>query len=628
MEHQSSAEQTRDDGPTLVQPRAPSFYQPLNDSENQIRLLELLPADDTEDPDTLRCTIRHCSIDESLVYRALSYVWGDPKITRRILVDDREAQVTTNLADALFQLRKDGVKSLWIDALCINQKDDVERSHQVQKMKKIYESAVEVIVWLGAGDDLSDHGMKKIRKLAILASCFNIPDICGLHLFQMTAKQRLGLGQHAVRCVQLSRILDKEAEQSIIQLMHRPYWRRAWVIQEVLVARTAVLKCGNAVVPWTELCAAIALLSWREDVLHDGSEAGDGMSRAANLYFSRRPIVALQEIYRRCSVGLNLASVMRFTCNESHLEASEAKDRIYAFLGLLDEEASDAITIDYTTPDAAVFAQATRHLLVRSGLEVLLFSGLAHRKSDIDCPSWVIDWRHTGIKPEHWISIVIGSYEWPGLTSQRIGETELLLNGARIDAVDRVLHFSGALPDVPVMVNAVKVLFKGRPSSLPVREAIAQVVYPYLWAWRQWHRELYTVTMKALFQRGESHCTKTREHAQAEARNSRRPVQGDENLTGQEGMERERQDGLRSVLQNQPIGNRHIFITTNGYLGSAPDATQVGDVVYMLEGSTIPFLLRRGDENRFQLVSSAYVYGMMGGDFWESNPLVEEIVLF
>jgi len=58
----------------------------------------------------------------NLQYEALSYYWGNPKVTEEIIVNNCPLQVTTNLASALRVLSKNGMgRKLWIDAICINQ---------------------------------------------------------------------------------------------------------------------------------------------------------------------------------------------------------------------------------------------------------------------------------------------------------------------------------------------------------------------------------------------------------------------------------------------------------------------------------------------------------------------------
>ncbi|KAF1978950.1 hypothetical protein BU23DRAFT_438104, partial [Bimuria novae-zelandiae CBS 107.79] len=111
------------------------------------RILTLEPSDDEFAP--VVCSITECSMQEGKRYVALSYEWNDPTFTD----DDPNMQVTPNLLDALvyfrstLPFREAGV--FWVDALCINQSDVVERSAQVKMMGDIYRNAHRVICWLG-----------------------------------------------------------------------------------------------------------------------------------------------------------------------------------------------------------------------------------------------------------------------------------------------------------------------------------------------------------------------------------------------------------------------------------------------------------------------------------------------
>src|SRR6266536_990785 len=82
-------------------------------------------------------------------YEALSYAWGPPTFSERIFIDNEYLPVTANLLAALKSLAEDKPRFLWIDAICINQTDLVEKSTQIPLMTEIYRSAKQVIVWLG-----------------------------------------------------------------------------------------------------------------------------------------------------------------------------------------------------------------------------------------------------------------------------------------------------------------------------------------------------------------------------------------------------------------------------------------------------------------------------------------------
>jgi hypothetical protein len=109
-----------------------SLYQQLDKKSAEIRLIDIEPSDDFES--AIRCQLQKASLTNNPEYIALSYVWGDPKITREITVNDETFHVTANLDLALRQIRSNwehiaressftnrqnsGYGPLWIDAIC------------------------------------------------------------------------------------------------------------------------------------------------------------------------------------------------------------------------------------------------------------------------------------------------------------------------------------------------------------------------------------------------------------------------------------------------------------------------------------------------------------------------------
>lgn len=125
---QDSEIQNRQDG-TKVQ------YLPLEKSE--IWLFTLYPG---AHGDSISSHIQHCSwgYRSSTRFEALSYVWGDFEDSTIILADDCIITVTKSLYTALRHLRyPDKSRTLWVDYICINQEDVVERNHQDAQMESI-----------------------------------------------------------------------------------------------------------------------------------------------------------------------------------------------------------------------------------------------------------------------------------------------------------------------------------------------------------------------------------------------------------------------------------------------------------------------------------------------------------
>jgi hypothetical protein len=127
-------------------------YRQLVDDD--IRLLNILPGHGT-----LECSLHQMPLVKEPVFRALSYVWGSSGEMEEILLEGEPFKVTRNLWEALHQLRTeqpgpslelgDPSDYFWIDAICLNQEDPEEKSHQVPRMLEIYQAACVVLIWLG-----------------------------------------------------------------------------------------------------------------------------------------------------------------------------------------------------------------------------------------------------------------------------------------------------------------------------------------------------------------------------------------------------------------------------------------------------------------------------------------------
>jgi hypothetical protein len=142
-----------------------AFYQALDPSKTQIRLLEIeneFPPEEQGYNSILSCQSHACSLQDEPRFTALSYTWGSPRTNpnaknpeAKILINNQEANVTRNLHDALLALHRPCQQTsgsgrepvyFWVDAVCINQEDLEERSDQVNIMNQIYTRAERVWV--------------------------------------------------------------------------------------------------------------------------------------------------------------------------------------------------------------------------------------------------------------------------------------------------------------------------------------------------------------------------------------------------------------------------------------------------------------------------------------------------
>ncbi|KAF4452316.1 hypothetical protein F53441_4834 [Fusarium austroafricanum] len=147
------------------------IYQPLS-SSSSFRLLELLPSENRTDPLVGRLIDSDITFQPD--YEALSYVWGDIIPVRYINLGDQDISITPNLHSALIHLRSpDTIRTLWVDALCINQFVHGERNQQVRIMGDIFKSARQVVVWLGEAADNSHLVFQHLADETIQDSIMN-----------------------------------------------------------------------------------------------------------------------------------------------------------------------------------------------------------------------------------------------------------------------------------------------------------------------------------------------------------------------------------------------------------------------------------------------------------------------
>ncbi|KAF2464564.1 HET-domain-containing protein, partial [Lindgomyces ingoldianus] len=199
-------------------------YSLLDPSLREIRLLHLLPTQLSESyqENTPTCTISQAPLVSTPKYIALSYVWGTQPSQRTIKINEHSFPVGENLYVALQHLQGPEELILWIDAICINQTDDNEKSTQVQLMRDIYRHAVGVVVWLGSSTPQTDTAMYWLDKL-------------GESLLAMGIEKLKA--EHVGKWDTWDETVDEEEDS-------RPWFSRAWCLQECSNGKEVIFQCG------------------------------------------------------------------------------------------------------------------------------------------------------------------------------------------------------------------------------------------------------------------------------------------------------------------------------------------------------------------------------------------------
>lgn len=204
----------------------PGPYDPVDSSRQEIRIINLQYGQ-FDDVINIELAPVSLSSDPAPHYDALSYVWGLEQCPTPALVNGRSVPITSNLDIALRYFRDEhNSKTLWVDAVCINQKDNVEKGPQVQMMGQIYSKATRVLVWLGPAADGSDDLLDRMK-----------------------------------RGITEEEISDATFQSSSLALMGRPWFTRIWVQQEIaLAAQDPTMCCGKHSISWAEWCLCILRL--------------------------------------------------------------------------------------------------------------------------------------------------------------------------------------------------------------------------------------------------------------------------------------------------------------------------------------------------------------------------------
>jgi hypothetical protein len=302
-------------------------YEPIDFSGPAIRLLRLCRGVGTEiDCELFQVSL--CERDDSISYEALSYTWGLPDVRENIVVNGRRLSVTVNLYLALQQLRqRDEDRILWIDAVCIDQKNLKERSHQVQQMGEIYKQADRVVFWLGSGTDETNvfmRSMELLQRESIRQGCrsWTREDDRWKSLW---SKIQLELSFSYEKST-----LEDLQRQGLKILLDRPWFRRVWILQEVANAKSALLCCGTRSVSTRVFAVAPVVLN---------------VSPSAHC---QAVLDIMPGIWRETTWWNKSNSLYTLLKMFGTSEATESRDLIYALRGISsDARHSQALLPDY-----------------------------------------------------------------------------------------------------------------------------------------------------------------------------------------------------------------------------------------------------------------------------------------
>lgn len=232
---------------------------PLPQPDKQIRLLELdaVNSHDPNIPPALYGRLYTISLPSDQDFTALSYVWGqkDPGTSQRenrlvLYCGDHQHEVRLgpNCWSALWHISNTrGTLKIWVDALCIEQGNDEEKSRQIALMRTIYASAHTTYFWLGEATKGTDEAMDYLSTSKVIVSSGRFGDVlrAALELFKRSLTLDLSPHQSGLR-----------------EIFNRSWIERLWTLQECLLAQKGIMICGEKSIHWPDLICALESLHY------------------------------------------------------------------------------------------------------------------------------------------------------------------------------------------------------------------------------------------------------------------------------------------------------------------------------------------------------------------------------
>ncbi|KAH7075690.1 heterokaryon incompatibility protein-domain-containing protein [Paraphoma chrysanthemicola] len=562
----------------------PLRYKALNPNTDEIRLLRRLPSRDN----ILHFSLETFSLSAAPPFWAFSYVWGDPKKTSRIVVNNHNFHATENLVAALtthvhdiLKLRVDvphhshfQAQHLWADAVCINQQDEKERAHQVSRMRDIYQKGI-VCIYLNT----SDRDAYK-----------SVYDV--LHQLSKTSA-----GDSTPR-------ISPDMRHELLQFFSKAWFHRMWMIQED--AAWAIFQKSSDLLPVEE---EFSLLS------------------GVKQYMCLAEVKDRIKDDRECSF-LTLLWTFRDRL------ASDPRDKVYSLLGLvrskLDEDqgrpssvvacdrglAFEELVVDYEATIEDVYASVVKSVII--GTDSLNVSCACQRPERFE-RSWVPDWT----EPWSRFSLLTNSI---GLVPEG-----WRTNSFRSSAGQKpVIEFSRGMRSITVEgILSSKVSVLGdQPTNCVDSQWIKDWFANVEWKLKIQISMKYEVDLQNVldpFVRSVVAANTEDDgfnYSEVLAKEYSLPFTGASPEWKEMVMRSYREDTLSEeeaenfaidIRIAQMLNGRKVFIGENGYCGIVPDHTDEGDLICVLFGCDVPVVLRQEAEH-FIFIGECYVLGLMYGE--------------
>ncbi|KAF3058506.1 Heterokaryon incompatibility protein 6, OR allele [Daldinia childiae] len=509
-------------------------------------------------------------------------------MSKTIVCNNTRLSVAENLFNCLTQLEKNGHhydRDLWVDAICIDQGNDHERNDQVSIMADIYRLAECVIVWLGAADELTQKASELIERLS-----------------QLTDDEMLTIDPQAFnnlhKNVPLGCSNSSGHWKALALLFGRRWFTRAWVVQELILARGTTILCGDFTLDWEKMVRASDFLSRRTSANTFKEHLFDGIDHALLSYKNPTKLNAVKRDINIGADNIILHTLVR--CRT--YDAEKKHDKVYSLLGLANCPSYDHPELypNYNESVTKLYTDVAKYILkVSKDLHVLAHAEGDDFKQTKGLPTWVPDW---SVREDLGLRITgYTRYNAAGTLPcfKKIqDENKLVLRGFELDTITRI-------GETKKEVNRTK----NCKNWLEMRDEL--------------QREYPTTNYKDAFWR-----TLLIDTDPSRTVPIKQPWENAFDiwmeLSDYEPSETDKHRAAQYETSFTHSLNLRLFRTAGGSLGCGTSSCEKGDLVWIVQGSRVPLILRKVPQAAtYDLVGGTYLHGFMQGEALDGREFQE-----
>lgn len=599
-------------------------YRPLSCEMKEIRLV-VISEGSTGSDEPLHLTLRYTSLKDPgrIRYEALSYCWGEESGTTPIFLSDtdvdsppKELFVSTSLQRALKRLRRnDRSRTFWIDLLCIDQSNESERSQQVALMGEIYASAERVSVWLGELDEIA-HSQTDLNMIRAIATGYEgvVEPIPGGRLPDTGATHS---------CISGNGMINFFHDRVFL----RQWFQRVWVLQEVWNASTALenynprgrhcvsVLCGDIELPWWVIMHANTCIStgfhqrWNHTMPSIWTKLFKGSRDGGAPWQVGKP-GPRSDILSVLISGLGM-------------RASDPHDKIFALL-IFGEETYDIARLprlvqpDYTKSIGQMYADFTLWwIMEHRSLKILSAVHTLRHRTWVDLSGFHNfsggDFGVESGRQPSWTLWSYGDSHWRRGTLGLDGSTGYRACGDR--TVDINLLEADAMPKYEGLPNWFIPAFKG------IRLGTIAAIRPFTLfdnpdtTSDQSFNFMYQAYLTIFDPSGSEG---TWRNAKGDHNRTYMNSPEDKALERSLHLQAHQLENISTEGSFLPCHGRCMFETENGKVGLCPAPARDGDIVVILYGGSVPYILRaQHPVGIYSFVGECFCDGFMAGEAFD-----------